>query len=617
MRPGAPRAAAFQLEALDPVFDGSRLRDAVAAAPVAAAPRVRGGAPPKGHDYGAMFDLVRRALAGPQGPRVRTFLRQAFRPELTVTEEEQRRHKLPSRLKDVSTSQLLFLLERNPDMSPVVEAYLGEMEALVPGSPEEAEARKRWRSAFRGLIAEKRLGDEFRRLNDPLEPMTLAAPAGGPGYRSAQVFVNHPTQRDGAWKPGQDLVGVVLDFIRGTESELMLNVFDFDLLEVARALAEKAASGAKVTVGIDKDVIAARPEVRAVFDKLSASPNVSMVAVDAVGLNHQKMMARDWKDPARAKVLFSSGNLTRSCLSPGGDLAGRGLKAKDSVPNANHIITLRSQPAALTVADSLIKTLAPEYRLRGNRYPLGGAFQVFGEGGPGPDAPFMVLAFSPRGALGEVNRDVIRRVLLQSRGPIRMLQFAFSSSEVFDALVERARLEKAEGGRFDFKSVGDTAFAMASWSAFLKLSGYELQESPSGKRYRALKANPLRAALGREAYAALKGDIRIAPPEYRKHTLRTPRGEVEYDAKLHHKVLLSGGVAIAGTSFNLSENAEGNNEQMVVFRDPEIVAAMTAAFDGLFLKSPRSVEEEALRRNTGSRRGASDEPPPSPEDGSR
>lgn len=620
-RVAAPAVAAFLAEELGPVFDGSgRLRDAVIATPVAAAappPKGREAPPARGYDYGAMFDLIRRTLAGPQGPRVRAFLRQAFRPELTLTPEEQRRHGLPSRLKDVSTSQLMLILQNNPHVAPIIEAYLGEMSVLKPGSAQEKEARKRWRAAFRGLLAEARVNEEFRRLNDPLEPMPLTLPGNAPGYRGAQVFLDHPSYRDGAWREPQDLVRVVLDFVRGAEKELMLNVFDFDLAEVADALVAKAASGVKVTVGIDKDVIAQRKDVKAVFDKLKAAPSVDAVAVDAVGLNHQKMMVRDWSEPRKAKVLFSSGNLTRSCLSPGGDLGGSGLAAKDSVPNANHIITLESQPAAVTVADSLIKTLAPEYRLRGNQYPLGGGFQVFGGGPAGPDTSFMALTFSPRGGLGEVNRDIVRRVLLQTRGPVRMLQFAFSSSEVLDALLERARLEKSEGNEFDFKSVGDTAFAMAGWSAFLRLSGYELHEGPEGKRYRALKSNPLRELLGKEKYEALKKGIRVAPPQYRKHRLAGPKGEIEYDAKLHHKVLISGGVAIAGTSFNFSESAEGNNEQMIVFRDPEIVAAMTAAFDGLYLQSRRSVEEEAERRNARFRRGSAEEPDPTPEDGSR
>lgn len=436
--------------------------------------------------------------------------------------------------------------------------------------------------------------------------MRLDLPAGAPGYRHAQVFLDHPGYRDGKWLPPQDLVQVVLDFIAGARQGLMLNVFDFDLMEVADALAAKGEQGLSVLVGIDKNIIAARPEVQAVFDKLTKAKNVTVVAVDSVGLNHQKMIVRDWDAPKLAKVLLSSGNLTRSCLSPGGDLAGRAFRPKDAVPNANHMITLDSYPAAQAVTDSLLKTL--EYKLRGDGYPLGGAFTVFGA--PSSTETFMALAFSPRGGLGEVNRDIVRRVLLQTRGPIRMLQFAFSSDEVVDALLERAKLEKAEGRAFDFKSVGDKPFALAGWSAFLRLSGYELKEEDKEKRYVALADNPLRRLLGADAYATLKADIKVAPPQYGKHHLRTAQGEIEYDAKLHHKVLISGDVVIAGTSFNISSNAEGNNEQMIVFRDPEVVRDMTAAFDGLFRKSRVSVEDEVHRRNR-SRSGL-----PSPDDAS-
>ncbi|MBI4424023.1 MAG: hypothetical protein HY554_09870 [Elusimicrobia bacterium] len=582
----APPAGAA--EALDLAYDGASRPRGEPSGPAAAGQAAPSAAWAPSYEYDRMFDLMRRLLAGPQARRVRTFLREAFRDELTLSPQTQERYRLPERIKDVSESQLMLLLQHNARYWPMLETYLAEMESLAPDSPEESKARRAWRARFRGLLREEKLTQEFRKLNDPLQPMRLDWPDGRAGYGGVQVLQNHERSAGGLRVPPDDLVKAVVDFIAAARESLLLNVFDFDLEPVADALVARAAAGVEVMVGIDKDVIAERPEVAAVFRKLEAAPGIVAVAVDSPGLNHQKMIVRDWRDPSRAKVLFLSGNLTRSCLSLGGDLAGTGLSSERALPNANHLLIVDGYLTAQVAAHNLIKTLDPRYRLRGDDFPLGGAYQI-----AGPEGSFMVLAFSPRGGLGEINRDVLRRVLLMSRGPIRMLQFAFSSQAVVDALIARASLEVSEGGRFDFRSVGDTPFALRPWSGFLRLSGYEMKDD----RYVPLAVNPLRDLLGEAGYRALKDRIRIAPRDYGEHTLATPDGPVAFNAKLHHKVLISGDLVVAGTSFNFSDSAESNNEQMIVFRDPALARRMNEVFDGLYRATRRSVEDEVLRRN--------------------
>src|SRR5687768_16047420 len=111
-----------------------------------------------------------------------------------------------------------------------------------------------------------------------------------------------------------NLIDVWRQFILSAQKEIILNVFDFDLEEVADALIEQAHKGLYVQVGIDKkSVINVRPEVKAVADRL-AENGVKVTGVLPVGLNHQKITAIDWSNPKRAAVLFSSGNLTRSCM---------------------------------------------------------------------------------------------------------------------------------------------------------------------------------------------------------------------------------------------------------------------------------------------------------------
>lgn len=60
-------------------------------------------------------------------------------------------------------------------------------------------------------------------------------------------------------------------------------------------------------------------EVQKIFTKLKKS-GIFIHAVDSVGLNHQKMMSIDWTIPGEGKVVFSSGNLTQSCIGAEGDL---------------------------------------------------------------------------------------------------------------------------------------------------------------------------------------------------------------------------------------------------------------------------------------------------------
>jgi hypothetical protein len=69
------------------------------------------------------------------------------------------------------------------------------------------------------------------------------------------------------------------------------------------------------------------------------------------------------------------------------------------------------------------------------------------------------------------------------------------------------------------------------------------------------------------------------------------------NAKIHHKILSTGTFAIMGTSFNFSNGAQGNNEQIVVFKDKSIVETIEGMTRWLTERSPRSVSDEAVLRN--------------------
>jgi len=550
--------------------------------------------PVKNRDFGRMFDLTRRLLTR---PAVREFLQKAFAAELTISKEEQEKLGLPSKIKELSESQLMLLLALNPDLWPSIEGYLADVEAADKKGGDSEEVSKKWITRFDKILEDEKISEKFKTLNDPTRSMRLEWPDGKPGYTEARLYADHPRLVDGKLAPPEDLKKVLIDFIGGAKSELMFNVFDFDLMDVADAMIAAADRGVKVTGGIYKKNIETRPEVKAVFDKLSAHKNIKMVSVDSVGLNHQKLVIRDFNDRELAASLMSSGNFTQSCIGPEGDLVDvpmdkRDAKTKESVPNANHMVTMKGYLVAQVIADKLIQTL--EYGLRGKDYPLGGSFKIYGPKPEGAaEAPYIKLTFSPKGSLGDINRDMIRRLLLETRGALRAMVFAFSSKTVQEAIIERARLETSEGHAFDFKAFGDTPFTMRDYSVLLHLAGLEVDASGKSKQYVEAAANALKEVLGAETYAKLLENIRIAPHAYGEHVA----GAQKFNAKIHHKVFISGDSAIVGSSFNPSDNAEHNNEQIMVTNDPSLVRAITQAFDGLYGSTQRSVHEEALRRN--------------------
>jgi phosphatidylserine/phosphatidylglycerophosphate/cardiolipin synthase-like enzyme len=552
--------------------------------------------PLKSYDYGRMFDLTRDLLT--RAP-VQAFVKKAFKDQLAISEEMQERYGLPAQVKEMSESQLMLLLALNPQHWPLIEQYLQEVEKAKTGSQHAALHRK-WTAKFAEIIKEKDVAAKFQKLNDATRPMRLEWPDGKPGYANARIHFSHERLTpDGQMLPPGDLKKALIDFIGAADKELMFNVFDFDLMDVADAMIAAADKGVKITGGIDKRNIDGRPDVKAVFDKLSRHKNISIRAVDSVGLNHQKLVVRDWSDKEKAASLLSSGNFTQSCIGPEGDLVGlpvdrRGFKTRDSVPNANHLVTMDGYLPAQVIANKLTQTLV--MGLRGKEYPLGGAFRVSGEKPKdGGEAPFIVLSFSPKGTIGDVSRDMIRRLHLETRGSLRDLVFAYSSQTEYEATLERARREVAEGHPFDLAIIGDTPFTMRDYSVPLKLAGLAVKALKKGKKYVDLAANELRKIVGAKYYdEKLRSNLRIAPRAYGEHT----DGEGhKFNAKIHHKVFVSGAFAIVGSSFNPSDNAEHNNEQIMVTNDPAFVQPMRQGFDALFGASERSIHEEARRRN--------------------
>jgi phosphatidylserine/phosphatidylglycerophosphate/cardiolipin synthase-like enzyme len=442
---------------------------------------------------------------------------------------------------------------------------------------------------------------ESKIQNDPTKHLRLIPPKGMPGYSNLKVFVSHPYYLRKKLVPASNLVQVWSDFLEKAKKKIILNIFDFDLEQVAQILVKKARSGVDVIVGIDAGTIQSRPEVARIRDEL-VKGRVKVTEVDSVHLDHQKMAAIDWDNPQSAQVLFSSGNLTQSCLGPEGDLKNipASKRPARSIPNANHVITLDSWLLANLVSNELIKTLDKRYHYRGKEYPQMGSYQITGPGvNPQTFEAYpensLIISFSPEGGFRKINKNIIGHFIQKSTGPIRMIQFAFSSKDVTEALVGKAQVE---GSKFDFMSVGDTPFAMQKWSQFLQMSGIErITNSHKEKEYVESSENTFRDVLGEENFKKLRSHIRTSTQYYSTGKVTIDGKEYEVSAKVHHKILSAAPFAIMGTSFNFSNSAQNNNEQILVFKNAYLVQVIEGMTKWLSEQGTRSVYEEAVRRN--------------------
>lgn len=446
--------------------------------------------------------------------------------------------------------------------------------------------------------------NQLNQINDPTKHVRLLPPKGQFGYDELKFYSSHSYQLNNKTVTPHNLVSIWQEFIKKANKEIILNVYEFDLNEIANELILAVSRGVKVQVGIDSDVLNEKPHIKTLFDRL-ISGGVQAVAVNAVGINHQKMVAIDWSIPEKSQALFSSGNLTQSCLGPEGDLKDVTPRPKLSIPNANHVITMKSWLASNLVYHELTKTFSEDLKLRGASYPTTGSYQITGPGvNPEtleayPEKSF-VISFTPGGGYKSINKNIISHFIEKSDGPIRLVQFAYSSQDVSDALLKRAVRDLQTNGKFDFLSIGDTPFAMQDWSQFLKMSGLKRIRDDVKKISRFYEDNesPWKKSLSESQLKTLRSNVRVAPRIYNNSTVLVGGKRHPVSAKIHHKLMSAGDYAIIGTSFNFSEGAENNNEQILVFRDSQLAKIVEGIAHSLAKESPSSVFEEAMGRNS-------------------
>ncbi len=556
-------------------------------------------APQQSFDYPEMFRLTRELLT--RKP-VQKFLRETFAEELTISDKLKKELGYPAsmKIKSMSESQFVLLLSHFPKLWPMLDEYIKAVPTIKEDNEAQKAKRAEFRKKFKEAIDDKAVLEKFRKLNDPLMPMVLENPKGD-GYRNIKFNVSHESRtKDGEIIPASDLVQVWSEFIGKAEKEVMFNVFDFDIESIADQIIEMGKKGIQFTIGIDGVEVKTVEGVKKVYEKLLNQKNINVVAVDSVGLNHQKVITRDWSLGNKAAQLDSSGNLTHSCLDPKGDLwyLPDNQRPAESKPNANHVITMDSELGATLIHHELTKTL--EMKLRGGQYPISGAYRIYKDGKfhepTDLDAPQIILGFSPSGGMtGDINLDIISRLILHTTGPIRMAQFAFSSEPVEAALFERMKLEMRKNGKFDFKGVGENGFAQRDWSVFLSMSGYKMNTDTG--EYVLDKDSKWIKGMPAGEFKKLQDAIKAAPSIYRDRKVKVGNDSVSLSSKLHHKVLLTGKWAIVGTSYNFSAGANHNQEQIFITNDPEIVRPAYEMFDGIYSQSEKSLTEAVESKN--------------------
>ena len=549
--------------------------------------------PIQSDDYNQMFKYSRELLT--RKP-VQDLLKGVFTEELKIDPKLSQMLNIPvGGMKEVSEHQFVLLLQMNKELWPMLDEYIKEVPEIAKDDAKQVAIRQAWTEKFKKVLEDPAVKEKFIKYNNPLEPRVLQTLDGNSGYRNTEFYANTLLKyKDGKIVQPSNLKQKWIDFIKKADKQIVLNVFDFDLTEVADALIERGAHGVDVRVGIYNQNIVDRPEVKAVFDRLQQSGKVKVFAVNSVGLNHQKLCARDWEVKDKGAVLASSGNLTQSCSGPEGDGVGK-LKSKFSIPNANHLVMMETDVGAQLVNHELTKTL--DMGLRGSQYPLSGAWMILADT---PKVAIekrdnLILAFSPNGALGDINNQMIAEMVRQRKGELKAIQFVISSKGVDDAFYNAAIEDIKKTGTFKFKGVGDTPFAGRDYSVFLDMIGYV--KDPTTGVYSLSNENRWNQ-LPDDVKKQLRKFIKAAPVEYGEHSGKLADGtSMKLSSKIHDKVLMDDEKGFFGTSFNFSDNALGNNETIILFKDKKIIKDGQAMFDGLDSQTTKTLEQVVIEKN--------------------
>ncbi len=546
----------------------------------------------------------------------------------------------------VSQSKIIFLLSQVKKDWIAIEKYLDKVPEEKVTDPEIKVIHERFRKLFNDVIKDKKLIELIKTNLATNQPIRIVDKKHSLSYDDMEFYANHPRKeltRNGTVKtiPADDHRQVMIDLVNSAKPGdiLHFNFYDLDLLDLAEAFIQAHKRGVKVLGGVDKGVVESKPAAQEVFKKLKAA-GVYVEAVDSVGLNHQKIIALQ-SAHGTSKTILSSGNPTQSCSGPEGDLpeVPADIRPKESIPNPNNMIVVEGEIPAIIAVAEIRKNII--YKLRGqSEFPISGAYQLLGPKRPGYQYhDWMLMAFSPNGGLGDINRDIFARVFRASSGPISGAFFSFSSEELALELTQKIvqeikfRRKEKRSMKDLVKLVGDTRFAMRDFSMLLRLSGYRLvefdpadptqlvtgqnnsikdpEEFDQGIKKEKNKkvyiedlndpiSKPIRDLLSPKEFEEFRKGIRVTNKSFKESSFEYNGKKITYEVKLHHKLFAIGAVTDAGTSINFSNAGKTNQEQIVIVFSEYIAKKAAEAIDYVFESfsdTSYSIKEEVARRN--------------------
>ncbi len=548
------------------------------------------------------------------------YLNTELAPLLEISPEQQALFEWGAKSKGLSESQLVAILQNSKGLMNLVNEYLVKVTPENFNQESTIQYRLKMKQEFQQFLADNpELMPKLKILSDPTQALVVLTPGNRPAIDSVETFVNHPLLENAGTAsekliPESDLKAEVLKFIDGAKTQVWANFYDFDLKDVAEAFSKKATQNVDVAIGVDSGVIETKAEVKEIAEYLEKfrAQGLDFVPVSSVGLNHMKIIVRDPHGP-NAAVMFLSGNLTQSCIGKEGDLKAlpENLRPAESIPNANHAVIVKGSLPAIFAQHQLKKVLKLKIRgtaafLKGNAgFPMGGAYKFYEAPSTGNvKNPWMILSFSPNGGMGDVNTDILKQVLLTTTGPIRFLQFAFSSNVITEAVALHIQRDKekalAEGRLYvaDIGGLGDKGFTHRDFSSFLTFNGM-VQDKTTGT-YSVDPNSRYMQLLSPQEMAKMRTQTFSAPAIYGDKSMKIDGQTYNISSKIHHKVMYIPDwfITVAGTSFNFSVNAESNNEQVVIFRNERVMSKLQGAYEYLARHARGTIYDIAMKRNT-------------------
>ena len=232
----------------------------------------------------------------------------------------------------------------------------------------------------------------------------------------------------------------------------------------------------------------------------------------------------------------------------------------------------------------------------------------------------------------------------RTRAMVESIHFVASSKAVNRALLRLSAQSNKVANGYDYSFVGDTPFAMREYSIIQQLScvtrrlekrEYTAEEKADikagkkeprvpfapkefydmydPKKFAQDKSDIPKVLLARSRFLfdecpgttvvpylggsgvpltsaqlnEVRSNLRVAPRAYGEHS---SRDKIKYNGKIHHKVLILPHLDLGtiGSSFNISDSANNNHEQLTVVKDRDIVGPIRGAIAFMHLFSPIS-----------------------------